>query len=89
MGQPQLFLPLPFPPEEESSFSTRNAVGLQPKSRHVFRFVQLDARRANDAVKGQALDFRGCSYYRFSRYLGQFYNGGWMWFDTHVTAYVP
>jgi hypothetical protein len=39
----------PFPPEDGSRFSTRNGVGFQPPSRHVFRF---DVRREGEDPSG-------------------------------------
>lgn len=78
MGPP--VLPLHLPPERGGRFSARNAVGIQPGSRHAIRFAQINARRANEAVRAKALAFRGRSYHRFSRCLRQFYNGGWTWF---------
>jgi len=78
MGIP--VIPLHLPPQRGGRLSARNAVGIQPGSLHAIRFVQLNERRANEAVRAKALAFRGCSYYRFSRYLIQFYNGGWTWF---------
>jgi hypothetical protein len=68
MGPP--VLPLHLPPERGGRFSAWNAVGIQPGSRHAIRFVHLNASQANKAIRAKALTSRGCSYYRFSHYLG-------------------